>query len=206
MIRKSLYTDEGRVDLLDALGAALAGDGGPLLDMYEFTSRRRRRTGSRSVRTQRSDALIWPASGRVSPRPTTPPCGTRSSWSRRDSGRVRRRPTISWKGSCWIQPLTESRLPVPVDAAGAPTLVVVGETGDVATPIEAARQAVDDLDQAVLIKIESDIHAGLLEAMWTTSHDGSRSPAQFRCVVDLVETYLIDLEAPSTESFCSIGE
>ena len=35
VIRKSLYTDESRVDLLDALGAALAGDGGPLLDLYE---------------------------------------------------------------------------------------------------------------------------------------------------------------------------
>ena len=115
-------------------------------------------------------------------------------------------PTISWRESCWIQPLTESRLPVPVDAAGAPMLVVVGATGDVATPIEAARQAVQDLDQAVLITVESDIHEGLLHAMWTTSSGGSRSPAQFRCVVDLVETYLIDLEAPSTETFCSSSE
>jgi hypothetical protein len=39
--------------------------------------------------------------------------------------------------------------------------------------------------------------------MAVTSSDGSRSPAQFRCVVDLVETYLIDLEAPNTETFCS---
>ena len=31
-------------------------------------------------------------------------------------------------------------------------------------------------------------------------------PQQFRCVVDLVETYLIDLEAPSTEVFCSSSE
>ena len=85
-------------------------------------------------------------------------------------------------------------------------LVVVGATGDVATPIEAARQAVTDLDQAVLITVESDIHAGLLYAMGVTSSDGSRSPAQFRCVVDLVETYLIDLEAPSTETFCSSSE
>ena len=59
------------------------------------------------------------------------------------------------------------------------------------------------LDQAVLITVESDIHAGLLYAMAVTSSDGSRSPAQFRCVVDLVETYLIDLEAPSAETFCS---
>ena len=207
VIRKSLYTDESRVDLLDALGAALDGDGGPLLDLYEPTSRGRRRSESRSAPTQRSDAPTWPASGRVSPRPTTPPSATRSSGSPRDSGRVRTTiPTISWRESCWIQPLTESRLPVPVDAAGAPMLVVVGATGDVATPIEAARQAVTDLDQAVLITVESDIHAGLLYAMVDTSSDGSRSPAQFRCVVDLVETYLIDLEAPSTETFCSSSE
>lgn len=116
-------------------------------------------------------------------------------------------PTISWKGSCWLQPLTESRLyPSPVDAAGAPMLVVVGATGDVATLIEAARQAVIDLDQAVLITVESDIRAGLLHAMWTTSHEGSRSPAQYRCVVDLVEAYLINLEAPSSETFCSSSE
>ena len=85
-------------------------------------------------------------------------------------------------------------------------LVVVGATGDVATPIEAARQAVTDLDQAVLITVESDIHAGLLHAMWTTSHDGSRAPAQIRCLVDLVETYLIDLEGPGSETFCSSRE
>ena len=36
VIRKSLYTDESRADLLDALGAALDGNGGPLLDMYRF--------------------------------------------------------------------------------------------------------------------------------------------------------------------------
>ena len=78
--------------------------------------------------------------------------------------------------------------------------------GDVATPIEAARQAVTELDQAVLITVESDIHAGLLYAMGLHRPSGSRSPAQFRCVVDLVETYLIDLEAPSTETFCSSSE
>ena len=60
------------------------------------------------------------------------------------------------------------RPPVPVDAAGAPMLAAAAATGDVATPIEAARQAVTDLDQAVLITLESDIHAGLLYAMGTT--------------------------------------
>jgi phosphoenolpyruvate synthase/pyruvate phosphate dikinase len=61
-------------------------------------------------------------------------------------------------------------------------------------------------DEIRLITVESDIHAGLLHAMGTASSEGSRAPAEFRCVVDLVETYLIDLEAPSTESFCSSSE
>ena len=168
VIRKSLYADEGRVDLLDALGAALAGDGGPLLDIYESHKSWETSIGitigpNASIRcadlagfweglSEADNTALRDEIERVAPRLGTGPYDD---------------PTISWRESCWIQPLTESRLPVPVDAAGAPTLVVVGATGDVATPIEAARQAVTDLDQAVLITVESDIHAGLLYAMWT---------------------------------------
>ena len=135
--------DEGRVDLLDALGAALDGDGGPLLDLYEAHKSWETSIGitigpNAAIRcadlagfweglTEADNAALRDEIERVAPRLGTGPYDD---------------PTISWRESCWIQPLTESRLPVPVDAAGAPMLVVVGATGDVATPIEAARQAV----------------------------------------------------------------
>ena len=204
VIRRGLYSDAGRVELLDALGAALDGDGGPLLAIYESHKSFETSIGitigpNAAIRcadlagfweglSEDDNTALHDEIERVAPRLGQGPYAD---------------PTISWRGSCWIQPLTESRLPVPVDAAGTPTLVVIGATGDVATPIEAARQGIIDLDQAVLITVESDIHAGLLFAMWATSTYGGRSPAQFRCVVRLVETYLIDLEAPETETFCS---
>jgi pimeloyl-ACP methyl ester carboxylesterase len=203
-INRSLYDDQGRVDLVEALEAALDGDGGPLLDIYEAHKSWETSIGitigpNASIRcadlagyweglTEADNAALRDEIERVAPRLGSGPYDD---------------PTISWRGSCWIQPLTESRLRVPIDAAGAPMLVVVGATGDVATPIEAARQAVTELDQAVLITVESDIHAGLLSAMAVTSSDGSGSPAQYRCVVDLVEAYLIDLQAPSAETLCS---
>jgi hypothetical protein len=198
VIRKSLYTDEGRADLLDALGAARNGEGGPLLDLYESY-----KSGETSVGiTVGSNAGIRCADlagyweglseadnialrdelGQVAPRLGDGPYDD---------------PTISWKGECWIQPLVESRLPTPVDAAGAPTLVVVGKTGDVATPIAAARQAVNELDQARLIEVETDVHAGLVVSLMY----GPRPEEQ--CLVDAIEAYLISVEVPHTEMLCS---
>ena len=197
VIRKSLYDELARADLLDALDAALDGDGGPLHDMYVF---------SKSAETEMGITIGPNAAIRCADL-----AGFANGVTDADTSALRDRielvaprlgfdqyEVLNW--ICSIQPLSESRLPVPVDAAGAPTLMIVGETGDVATPIEAARQAVEDLDQAVLVTVESDIHTGGLAVM--------RDPSapQHRCVVDIVEAYLIELEAPTAEVFCPSAE
>ena len=196
VIRKSLYSEEGRTDLLDALGAALDGDGGPLLDLYELYKSSESAVGitiGPNAAIRCADlAGVWEgltAADNVALREQLQLVAPRLGSGPYDD------PRISWKGPCWIQPLTDSRLPKPVDAAGAPMIVVVGETGDVATPIEAARAAVDELDQAVLIEVTSDVHSEVAAAMM---YGG---PAH-RCVVEQLEEYLITLHTPDTEAAC----
>jgi hypothetical protein len=74
-----------------------------------------------------------------------------------------------------------------ITGAGAGTIVVVGTTGDSATPIEGTRTMADTLEDGRLIVVEADQHTGY----------GAND-----CVTDLVDTYLIELAAPADETTC----
>ena len=75
----------------------------------------------------------------------------------------------------------------PVRATGAPTILVVGNTGDVATPVEQAEAVAEALDDAVLV-----VHEG-------TGHTSFGSSS---CVGELVVRYLLDLEVPAPGTVC----
>jgi pimeloyl-ACP methyl ester carboxylesterase len=76
---------------------------------------------------------------------------------------------------------------VEITGDGAGTIVVVGTTGDSATPIEGTRTMADTLEDGRLIVVEADQHTGY----------GAND-----CVTDLVDTYLIELAAPADETTC----
>lgn len=97
-----------------------------------------------------------------------------------------------YDGDCAIQPLERSRLPETIDAAGAGPILIIGATGDTATPYDAAVAAVGDLDDARLVTVEADHHTSCFTAV-----DNSRLP-KYRCVLDAVHDYLIDLTVPAT--------
>ena len=84
--------------------------------------------------------------------------------------------------------------PDPVDplvvgpAAGANPILVIGNTGDPATPYEWSVALADFLDSAVLYTVEAEGHTAY------TSID---------CVEPVVNAYLIDLELPDAGSSCS---
>lgn len=73
-------------------------------------------------------------------------------------------------------------------AAGAPPIVVVGTTGDPATPYEWAIELADFLDSGVL---------------YTVDGEGHTAYGSIDCVADAINAYLIDLEVPAERSSCT---
>jgi hypothetical protein len=83
---------------------------------------------------------------------------------------------------------TESRRP-PL-ASGAPPIVVIGTTGDPATPYKWAKAMAKQIDSAVLLTREGEGH---------TAYGSSQ------CINDAVNTYLLDLTVPAKGTSCPSG-
>jgi pimeloyl-ACP methyl ester carboxylesterase len=77
---------------------------------------------------------------------------------------------------------------VTVTGKGAGPVLVIGTTGDAATPLESSRRAARALEEGVFLIVEADQHTGYgLNA----------------CIVRAVDSYLIDLRVPGNETRCS---
>jgi pimeloyl-ACP methyl ester carboxylesterase len=77
--------------------------------------------------------------------------------------------------------------PVTITGAGAPPVLVLGNTGDPATPFASTESMVASLASAVLVTIESNNHGGY----------GTNE-----CVNETVHRYLIDLTVPEVGTRC----
>ena len=73
-------------------------------------------------------------------------------------------------------------------ADGAPTILVVGNTGDPATPYEWSVELADSLTSGVLYTVEAEGHTAYLS---------------IPCAESVVNSYLIDLEVPAAGASCS---
>ena len=76
---------------------------------------------------------------------------------------------------------------IDVDAAGAGPIVVIGTTGDPATPFDSTVRMSNTLEDGRLVIVEADQHTGY---------------GVNRCVIDVVNDYLIDLDPPEDETEC----
>jgi pimeloyl-ACP methyl ester carboxylesterase len=85
---------------------------------------------------------------------------------------------------------TATPLPAKVPARGAPPIVVVGTTGDPATPYAWAQDLAGQLSSGHLVTFQGDGH---------TVYGGGRSA----CVDSAVNAYLIDLTVPKVGLRCS---
>jgi pimeloyl-ACP methyl ester carboxylesterase len=99
-------------------------------------------------------------------------------------------------GLCAMLPDRPARASGPVDAAGAGPILVLATTGDPTTPLSAARRAVADLEEAVLLVLDEEQHLSYPFAV----SDPDR-PA-YRCLLDAVEAYLIEEQAPVAGAVC----
>jgi len=76
---------------------------------------------------------------------------------------------------------------VVVTGAGAGPIVVIGTTGDPATPFESTVRMSEQLEDGRLVIVEADQHTGY---------------GVNRCVIDVVNDYLIDLVPPADGTEC----
>jgi pimeloyl-ACP methyl ester carboxylesterase len=89
--------------------------------------------------------------------------------------------------ACAFWPVPPERTPAPVSAAGAPPIVIVGTTGDPATPYAWAQALAKELTSSVLITREGEGHTAYL----TDS-----------CVQRAVNEYLLGLTPPKAGLTC----
>ncbi len=71
---------------------------------------------------------------------------------------------------------------------GAGPVMVIGTTGDPSTPLDSTRRMADVLEDGRLVIVDANQHTGY---------------GLNRCVIDAVNAYLIDLEAPADETECA---
>jgi pimeloyl-ACP methyl ester carboxylesterase len=77
--------------------------------------------------------------------------------------------------------------PAPVDAAGAPPILVVGSTGDAATPYDTAVSVARQLESGVLLTVELDGHIAIGDS---------------ECAEAAITRYLVDLVLPERGARC----
>ena len=88
--------------------------------------------------------------------------------------------------SCALWPVKQAAK-VSITGKGAGPIVVVGTTGDPATPLESTRKMAQGLEQGILIVVDANQHTGY----------GANN-----CVVKAVDDYLIKLTVPAKDLTC----
>ena len=88
---------------------------------------------------------------------------------------------------CAFWPVDPKPLETP-DASGAPPIIVIGTTGDPATPYKWSVSLAEQLETGVLVTFDAEGH--------TAYRHGNR------CIDDAVEAYLVDLTVPPKGLTC----
>lgn len=88
---------------------------------------------------------------------------------------------------CAFWPVEPDRVPAPIHAPGAPPIVVVGSTGDPATPYQWAVSLAKELDSGILITRRGEGHTGYSDST---------------CVQKAVDQYLLTLARPKDGLTC----
>jgi pimeloyl-ACP methyl ester carboxylesterase len=177
----TLYAHTFWPSLGRALGAAASGDGAPLLGLYDGYER----TGDPTFDTDTNNAVNC-IDHPVPRDPAAFPSRAASAAALApDFG-----PLFAWGGlvcAVWPVPASALRVPGPVHAPGAPPIVVVGTTGDPATPYPWAQALASQLSQGVLLTRVGEDHVALFYSA---------------CVRSWAATYLVGLQPPPPGTVC----
>jgi pimeloyl-ACP methyl ester carboxylesterase len=98
-------------------------------------------------------------------------------------------PLLAWgEAACSVWPVPPTRTPAPVSAPGSPPILLVGTTGDPATPYAWAVHTAQELDHGVLLTRDGDSHVAYFYSA---------------CVRADVQTYLLTLATPPVGTVCT---
>ena len=179
-----LYNDDNWPVLTQALDAALKGDPSPMLRLADLGADR-----DASGKYTSNSAFAFNAINCLDYPMVTDPAAMRADEQklRQDS------PTLGYffaygGTNCQDWPYKSIRTPAPVEYPGSAPIVVVGTTGDPATPVEWAGALRKQLGNASLVTWEGEGH---------TAYGRSNT-----CVSDAVDGYLLTGEAPADNTEC----
>ncbi|MFD0800805.1 alpha/beta hydrolase [Streptomonospora algeriensis] len=183
-IHSALYSESSWPRLRTALTEAFGGDGTRLLRMGGELYNR----DDAAAYTNYTSALVAVnCSDRRSPRDID---AFAAAAERADDVSPLFGASLTWGGlTCAYWPEQAVAEPEPLDAPGAPPILVVGTTRDSATPYEWAENLAAGLESGVLLTRDGDGH--------TAYGRGSD------CVDGAVETYLLQVEPPEEGTVCS---
>ena len=98
-------------------------------------------------------------------------------------------PLFTWGTmGCAVWPAPPTRTPHPIAAPGAPPILVIGTTGDPATPYQWAQNVAKQLQQGVFLGRQGQEHVAYFYSS---------------CVRGAVERYLVSLAPPANGTVCS---
>ena len=178
------YNDDNWPLLTQALDSALKGDVTPMLRLADFGADREPNgsySGNSSFAFSAINCLDYPM--------VTDTAGMRADAQqlRQDS------PTLgsyfAYGGTnCKDWPYKNVRTPAPADYKGSTDILVVGTTGDPATPVEWAAELRKQLGTAALLTWKGEGHTA-----YGRSND---------CIGDAVDGYLVDGKTPADNTVC----
>jgi hypothetical protein len=178
-----LYDRQSWPDLAVALQAAGNGDGSPLLQLFDLYVHRHA-DGSYADTLEADVAIscadqLWPTDLSA-----YPPLAADASRLAPDFGAA----NIYSSLTCAVWPVQGAGGQHALHAPGSPPIVVVGSTGDPATPYAWARALSSQLDHGVLLTREGQGHTG---------YEASA------CIRSYVDAYLISGIAPRSGTVCA---
>lgn len=178
-VLSALYTTSTWSELGSALAQAEAGNGAALLAMTDTYDTE---NGPNSVDAENAiDCLDHPVNRQLSAYPTM---AAQAAQQAPFFG-----PMFVWGLlQCAVWPATATRTPAPVQAAGAPTILLVSSSGDPATPHEWAESVESQLAHAVLVTWQGDDHVAYFYSS---------------CVRSIDQAYFLDGSLPANGTVCT---
>lgn len=179
-VAQAMYSDETWDALAGALAQAKKGNGAPLLEIFdEYFRRQADGTYSNEIEAFLNISCADNAE-RMTPEEADAKAKEREGIAPRFS------PGTVGDYSCVFWPeAIDPRL--RIEATTTNPILVVGTTGDAATPIVGARAMVEALGNARLLVVTADQHTGY-GANW--------------CAVDTISRYLVRLQIPEPDKSC----
>jgi hypothetical protein len=182
-VAQPLYSRTSWPALGEALNAAGAGDGSLLLEFFdEYVQRNPDGSYSNSIEANNAISCL------DEPWPTDP-----AALEREASQAAQAAPEFGVANlygglACAVWPVPATGHPHAIQAAGSPAIIVVGSTGDPATPYAQAQALARELQHGVLVTRQGEGHTGYPSSA---------------CVRAVVDAYLDALTVPPADPQCS---